>query len=312
MSAVGSVVSGRLPEPKGESRARGGVAPPAPATEVYRHDASTAQRVLLRNSGKPSGDAVADTAYENAQKVQAFFRTTFGRNGFDGQGSPLRMEVHASVDNAQWNPDTRDLAFSDGDGTSFAPFGNALDVVAHEYSHGVVDSEVRLGYTGQSAALHESFADVLAVLVDADDWQLGEDIYTPAVAGDALRDLSRPEFSHVSKLPPLLDEPHVLSSIPSYAAYQVAQKVGRQEMGRIWYSALVDHLTPNSGYAGAARATAKAAAQMFGIDSTQYAAVEDAWRAVGVSANWTAEHRAQLHELAGSSASDSPDSSETK
>jgi Zn-dependent metalloprotease len=57
-------------------------------------------------------------------------------------------------------------------------------------------------------------------------------------------------------------------------------------MGRIWYTALVDHLDSRAGYAGAARATLDAALEIFGSNSSQVQAVQDAWKSVGVVSRW--------------------------
>ena len=50
----------------------------------------------------------------------------------------------------------------------------SLDIVGHEFAHGVDDSEGELTYFFQSGALDESFADIFGYFVDPDDWQMGE------------------------------------------------------------------------------------------------------------------------------------------
>ncbi len=241
-----------------------------------------------------SRDKAITTAAKHAAKVDDFLRTQFGRDGWDGKGSPMRIVVHApnedgtpNMNNAYWDNLTKRIYLGDGDGELFGPLGGALDVLVHEATHAIVDSEVNLRYEGQQGGINESWADVLASLADKRDWRIGEDVFTPGTPGDAIRDLENPRFGHVDQLPEgAVIEPHDYSGIPSLAAVRVADKLGKDEMGRIWYSALVDHLDSRAGYAGAARATLDAAAQLHGAESDAVSVIVDAWKSVGVDPRW--------------------------
>lgn len=239
-------------------------------------------------------DKTITAAVKNAGEVDQFLTSQFGRNGWDGKGSPVRIVVHApnedgtpNMNNAYWDNLTKRIYLGDGDGELFGPLGGALDVLVHEATHAIVDSEVHLRYEGQQGGINESWADVLASLADPKDWRIGEDVFTPGTPGDAIRDLEHPRFGHVDQLPKgAVIEPHDYSGIPSLAAVRVAEKLGRNEMGKIWYSALVDHLNSRAGYAGAARATLDAAAELFGRTSAAVSTVADAWKSVGVDPRW--------------------------
>jgi neutral peptidase B len=237
-------------------------------------------------------DPAAKTAHKNALAVDNFLRTAFNRDGWDGKGSPLHVVVHAKTEdgapliNATWDLENQRIHLGDGDGQLLGPLGNSLDVMMHETSHAVVDSEVKLDYEGQSGGINESWADVIGALADPDDWLIGEDEMTPGIPGDAIRDLSAPRYSHLNDVPPGVDDVHDLSGIPSLAAVRVADKVGRPEMGQIWYRALVDHMADRAGFSGAATATLLAAKDLFGEKSSQFNAVQDAWKSVGVQAEW--------------------------
>lgn len=240
-------------------------------------------------------DKAITAAAANAKRVDDFLRTQFGRDGWDGKGAPIRIVVHApnddgtpNMNNAYWDNLTKRIYLGDGDGELFAPLGGALDVLVHEATHAIVDSEVNLRYEGQQGGINESWADVLASLADKRDWKIGEDVFTPGTPGDAIRDLENPRFGHVDQLPKgAVLEQHDYSGIPSLAAVRVAGRLGKDEMGRIWYSALVDHLDSRAGYAGAARATLDAAAQLHGAKSDAVQAVADAWKSVGVDPRWS-------------------------
>jgi len=126
------------------------------------------------------------------------------------------------------------------------------------------------------------------------DWLIGEDVFTPATQGDAIRDLAAPRYSNVKQLTPGADtEVHDVSGIPSLAAVRVADKIGRDQMGNIWYKALCDHLDSRAGFSGAARATLQSTIDLFGSSSPQFAAVTDAWKSVGVNARFAIPPRAQ-------------------
>lgn len=241
-------------------------------------------------------DPIIAQAGRTGLEVDAFLRNKLGRDGYDDAGSPLRIVVHApdmdgtsrSWNNGEWHPPSQRIYLGDGDGVLMGPLVNALDVVVHETTHGMIRSKFEVRHQGQRGALDESFADVMGAVADPDDWLIGEDAATPDVPGDGVRDLANPKFAHVSELPsPDGGNVHDLSGVPSLAAVRVADKLGRDEMGRIWYTALVDHLDQRAGYAGAARATLDAAAQLHGVASSEVAAVRDAWTSVGVDARWS-------------------------
>jgi Zn-dependent metalloprotease len=81
------------------------------------------------------------------------------------------------------------------------PFGTALEVVAHEFFHGVVALRGVLGENGEAGALNEAVADVFAAGVKrtyrpkSNAFRLGEDIFavTPTVPEQiAIRDMREP------------------------------------------------------------------------------------------------------------------------
>lgn len=260
--------------------------------EVWVPSAAGGIDQLVQRGGMPaSGDQAVRDAYANGVKVLEYFQKTFGRNSWDNKGTVLKLRVHApnwetgkpNNNNAGWFLDEGRIWLGDGDGKLFSPLGGAPDVIAHEFTHAVIDSEVKLRYTGQEGAIHESFSDVLATGIDG-NWQIAEGVFTPGIAGDALRDLAHPTWSNYADLPAGMDEEHALSEVASTAAYKAAQAIGADVMRSIWYTAIVDHMPNHAGFAGARQATIDAANALFGKNSNQSQAVRDAWAAVGVSA----------------------------
>lgn len=269
------------------------VAAPTPLVEVWVPGQTDRDLdvVARRSDGPASTDQVVEEAYRTGARVLEYVQREFGRSGFDGKGAVLKLRAHApdpisgakDANNAFWFNDEQRIWLGDGDGTQFAPLGGAADVVAHEFFHGVIDAEVKLDYIGQEGALHESFADALATGVDG-NWQMAEDVYTPATKGDALRDLSKLHYTRMVDLPDWEDEVHAMSEVPSQAAYLVGTALGQAEMRRVWYSALTEKLRDHSGFAGARDATIAAANVLYGAGSAKSQAVIDAWAAVGIDA----------------------------
>lgn len=237
-----------------------------------------------------STDATLKQTVANASTVMTFLRERFGRDGLDGRGQKLELVVHAPdpsfggrMNNAYWDGTSGKMYVGDGDGKTFTPLGLATDILAHEAGHAVLEAEIKMGFSGQEGALHESFGDVMAALVDPDDWQIGEDAYTPGKPGDALRDMSKPQrYKHMDDVKGAAGEPHLLADIPNLAAVRVAEKIGREEMGRVWYDGFTQQLKDHARFTDAAAATVKAAELLYGAGSSQASAVADAWTSVGV------------------------------
>lgn len=114
-------------------------------------------------------DNAALDAHFAAEKTYDYFNQPFiGRQGWDGNNSLLTLYVHYGLDwdNAQWDPVNNCIELGDGDaGVNYDPFTD-LDAVAHEYAHGIKDSEIGQGYTGEPGAIEEGLSDIWAACVE--------------------------------------------------------------------------------------------------------------------------------------------------
>lgn len=136
-------------------------------------------------------------AFQNIKKVYNYWNNRFGHDSYDDDGEEIEMYIHVGQNfrNASYIGGICDI-FQYGDGFT------TLDVIGHEYSHGVDNYAGELEYENQSGALDESFADIFGYFVDSNDWLLGDG--TPGanmpstgaslkcVQVAALRDLSNP------------------------------------------------------------------------------------------------------------------------
>lgn len=261
----------------------------------------------IKSKFKSFEDKAGVDAHVNAEKVYDYYKKTFNRNSYDNKGAKLRSVVHVGENwnNAGWNGVY--MSYGDGDGKMFIPFSASLDVVAHELTHAVTEHTANLEYQDESGALNESLSDIFGVMVDRDDWETGEDIYTPDIAGDAMRSLSDPS-SIPNPLDPTMGYPdhyrhyyptpydnggvHINSSINNKAAYLMSEGgwhfgvevngVGREATEKIYYRALTKYLTAKSNFKMMRQAALLAAEDLYGKNSKEVQAVTKAYDAVGI------------------------------
>lgn len=290
--------------------------PAAPAGEgarkVYDCEETWVQRVRqvrVENDDKINEKSV-DTVFESAGLVRAFFRG-LDRNSYDNAGSDIIMNVHfgKNYNNAFWDGD--ELTFGDGDGTIFKDFTQSLDVVAHEFAHGVTQFTADLEYQSQSGALNESFSDVFGSAItqhvngqDAGtaDWLIGDEIMGPDLYGESLRSMKSPGTAYDNAIMGKDPQPdhmnnyysgpddnqgvHLNSGIPNKAFYLVAMQIGTDKAARIWYHAL-QNLWATADFNDAVDVIAESARVLtrdkkVPLGSTQ--AVRAAFKAVGLPA----------------------------
>ena len=240
-------------------------------------------------------DPIAVSAHANAGRVFQYFLDTHGRLGIDGIGGTIISIVHVtendqSLPNAFWNG--RFMAYGDSGG-GLLPLAASLDVAAHELTHGVVQNTVNLEYAFQSGALNESFADVFGVMVDRDDFLIGEDVVDAAALGiDALRDLADPgrlnQPAHMNQFVELTIEQdnggvHINSGIPNRACFLIAESIGRNKAEQIYYHIMeARYLNSQANFIDMRLAALRAAGDLFGESSAEVDAVAAAFDAVGI------------------------------
>lgn len=264
--------------------------------------------------GAATQDAHVDMNYEQLGKTYQCYQENFGRDSHDGEGAPLKSTVHYSEDgsgyvNAYWNGSQ--MVYGDGDGELATELGKDLDVTVHELTHAVTEADSNLIYSNEPGALNEGWSDIFSAYceswtrgwaTDADVWLIGEDVWTPATPGDALRYMGNPTQDGSSKdyYPERYRGSadyggvHSNSGIANLAfkllatggthprgktSIQVAG-IGVQKAGKLFYEANANCMTASSNFAAAKLCTEQKAEQFYPGDK---GAVTDAWVAVGVS-----------------------------
>lgn len=259
----------------------------------------------------PTGDAAVDEAHDYSGVAWDLFAQVFSRESVDGQATPITVTVHygTSYDNAFW--DGSQLVFGDGDGEIFDRFTKPLDVMAHEFTHGVTQFSAGLTYQGQSGALNESVSDAFAAMVKqrslgqdagAADWLIGEGLFCPGVSARALRSMTEPGTAYddprlgkdpqVGAMADYVDTDddngavHINSGIPNRAFALAAIAVGGpswEKTGRVWYDALTGgEVSADADFTGFAQATLASAGRLFADDAAVIDGVRGAWEQVGV------------------------------
>ena len=268
---------------------------------VNQDDDPDAPRYYVESLDKNNWPANAVSMIWAMDRIYDYYLTIHGRNSIDGQGMTMYSIINLGQDynNAYWNGHY--IHFGNGDGFRYSDLCGAVDVIAHEITHGVTQHTSNLIYENQSGALNEAMSDIFGACAEIwidggpDDWLMGEDAYTPAVSGDAMRDMEDPASSRVTnKLPTHMDEyqylpntqdgdwggVHVNMSIITRAFVMIAKSIGRQKAEQVFYKAQTDYLTRSSRFVDCRLAAAQSARDLYG--DNEAGAVETAFDAVGV------------------------------
>lgn len=246
--------------------------------------------VLARSDDEPpTGDIDVDNAHEFAQATNAYFLDTHGRNSFDDNGAVVISTANygRNYPNAGWTG--TQMLYGDGFAT--------LDVVAHELAHAVTQYTADLEYRWQSGALNESFSDIFGVMVDREDWLLGEDLPPSFLLGEpALRDMADPaalgQPAHTDDWVATcadVEGVHINSGIFNKAFYLTAEAISKEKAEEIFYRALTVYLQPQSSFLDARAKVLESAADIFEDGSPEQSAVESAFNDVGMTDVWEPE-----------------------
>lgn len=265
--------------------------------------------------------------YWGIQQTYDYYFNRFGRYGFDNKNSETVCLYGADLtDNAYFSTGFDSFStisyFHFGKGSDestpdscplYSPF-TALDIVAHEFTHGVTcnNGNGGLEYYGESGALNESFSDIFAMAVE---------VYTgygnPQLMGDEIS-INTPflrnmgiETDTFSKQPKyymgkywvntygLEDNGGVHSNsgvqnawfyllynggsgINEGGYHYNVEGIGIERAEEIAYRNLIYYTHYTSEYKDAVWGSLQATADLYGKNSAEFKAVKEAWCAVGL------------------------------
>jgi|GEM_PF-1051455 len=253
------------------------------------------------------GPGAAVDAHAYAASVFDYYKRVHGRNSIDGAGMSMFSTVHFGLlyANAFW--DGTGMYYGDGGQSNVRALSAALDVVAHEFTHGVTEAESNLIYRQQSGALNEAVSDIFSVFIEhaaqpdsVRNWTVGE---RASIDDKPFRSLANPadgvppQPSHMLKYVKTLQDNggvHINSGIINHAAYlmtvggrnpvsgiRVPFGIGWEKSEKLWYLATTKYFMSSTNFAQAAAAMDRAAADL-GFTTSERNSVDCAWKAVGI------------------------------
>ncbi len=249
-------------------------------------------------------DEVAIDAHYCTQRFYDLLSNDFNWNGLGNNGESMNIIVHqGDFVNAFW--DGQFASFGDGDCNN-GPL-TTLEVVAHEFMHGVTDYTSNLVYQGESGAINESMSDVFGKALEYYEdpenfnWYIGQSF--------KLTPYSKPFRSFED--PNIFNHPkmyggefwsdfsgvHTNSSIGNHWFYLLVeggtgtneneyaydiQGIGMDKALQIVFLTQTTALTPNSSYQFYYETSLEAAKEIYGENAIEVTSVEAAWKAVGI------------------------------
>ncbi|MFI9219828.1 M4 family metallopeptidase [Streptomyces werraensis] len=269
--------------------------------------------------GTPSNaESAGADAHYGAALTWDYYKNVHGRSGIRGDGVGAYSRVHYGNNyvNAFWSDSCFCMTYGDGSG-NVNPL-TSIDVAAHEMSHGLTSATAGLVYSGESGGLNEATSDIFGATVefyannssDVGDYLIGEEI---DINGDGtpLRYMDKPSkdgrskdswYSGIGSI-----DVHYSSGVANHFFYLLSEGsgtktingvtydsptsdglpvtgIGRAKAEKIWFRALTTKFTSTTNYAAARTGTLAATGELYGTDSAEYKAVQDAWAAVNVGA----------------------------
>jgi len=253
--------------------------------------------------------------------VYDYYYVKHNRHGMDGSNLPIVAYTHVLgyglSDNAFWSSDMKAMVFLDPLYTDWQT-GASLDVVGHEFTHGVTTYTSGLVYHTQSGALDESLSDIMGTAIEFHfqqtgngfnkaDWVIGEDIFPTYSSENYLRNLANPNAlsdpCHLSQFVNLPDTEagdwggvHTNCTIFGHAFYLLANggtnpishltvtSIGMDKAAQIYFRAWTFYLTPTANFLQAAQALLQSANDLYGAGSAEYGQVLQSMLAIGFTA----------------------------
>ncbi|WP_192822782.1 M4 family metallopeptidase [Rufibacter sp. LB8] len=263
----------------------------------------------------PSANDMGLDVHWALQKIYDYLYSTYQINSFNnpasGAGQPINAYVRFgnNTDNAYWNISSSTLVFGQG-GSNYHPIAS-LDVVGHEYAHGITQYQIGWGNSGDQRAFNEGISDIWAAIFEYRiklnaPWQMSEQITK-----------KKPYLRNLQNT----NDPNAITQIANtYLSAQYNSTGGDYEYVRSgvlshWFYILVNgqsgvngignsysvtgiglnsaeqliveavfnnYLDGTTTYPAIRTSMINAAIAKFGVNSCQHSAVMNAWHAVGV------------------------------
>jgi len=236
-----------------------------------------------------------------------FLLNEFNWNGIDNQGKSMNCVVNlyngADYVNAYWDGTNANF----GAGSCHYDPLTTLDVVGHEFQHGITQATANLYYLGEPGAISEAVCDIMGKALeyeyDRDNftWVIGNK-FTHSPHVEAFRSMKDPnsfkdpafyrgDFWHDS------GNSHTNAGVMNRWFYLLVEggadttdlgdpykveALGMDKSVGIVFKTVTQYMTELTDYPIARQLTLLAAEELYGVDSAELKAIEAAWFAVGL------------------------------
>ncbi|MCM4152584.1 T9SS C-terminal target domain-containing protein [Arenibacter sp. N53] len=253
------------------------------------------------------------------QKIYDRLNTVHGINSFNDSGQAINayFRYGTNTENAFWDQTANVLLFGQG-ATKFKPLAS-LDVVAHEFGHGITDFQIGWGGTFDQNAFNEGMSDIWAAIMEQrikpnSVWKIGEQVTNNK---PHLRNIQfTNDANSLSKIADTFGSPqyntatntnindfYIRSGVFSHWFYILVNgESGTNDLGTTYAVSGIgmnpaeeliveavfnNYLDNTTTYAAIRTAMINAATTIFCANSPEVRSVMDAWHAVGVGAKYT-------------------------
>ncbi|HZV69226.1 MAG TPA: M4 family metallopeptidase [Saprospiraceae bacterium] len=260
----------------------------------------------------------------SAESTYDYYANNHSRYGWDGSNASMNSFHGAygvTYANACWDCWADVAIFGIGPTSSNFDDWNTLDIVGHEFTHGVVKDEINSPYSYEQGALNESFADIFGEMVEqttegwnaqTSAWLVGEDkspirdFETPGVYNHPDTYKGTNWFNLATCAVPNSSNDncgvHTNSGVQNHWFYILAHGetntndngdtysvsgLGIEKARDITYDNLTYYMTPSSGYLQARNGSIQSAEDLYGVCSNEAIQTAKAWYAVGADVDHT-------------------------
>lgn len=224
----------------------------------------------------------------NVIKAHDYFNKVLKRNAYDNQGGKLNIIMcpkEILTDQAMaYGFENPAIILVGEENELFRQYpGKALDVIAHEYTHLVIQNEVELGSGSEQNAISEGIADIFGNIIEGkqdDLWQLGEDAgYSKYSMSE---DVTMSEYNDTDTTG------HNNARILSHTAYlmwngirgDIEKKISLDELAQLWYRVIL--MMPSNCTFQECRVLVELAAQTMELSKAQIECIGEAFDEVGI------------------------------
>ena len=257
----------------------------------------------------PQVDEVATDCHWGMEMTFDYLQNEHSRASWDGNNGIFAGYVHFGTNYANASFNGFYAVFGDGGGGAAPLIG--IDVVAHEFTHGMTGSEAGLIYQDEPGGLNESFSDIFGAMVEFYA-KPGQANYLIGESHGTIRSMSDPK---VFFNPDTYEGSywvqaggfdnggvHINSGVQNFWYYLLAQGgsgtndngdgfsvtgIGRTDAADIAYRNLSVYLGPSSQFYDARIGSIQASIDLFGACSPQMQQVMNAWHAVGLGSAYS-------------------------